>query len=253
MFIKPFSKHNRTTNERYTIFKLCEGYRIDGQVRHRTIISFGRLDELGTVEKKKLLAKRVNEMLKGGINILPLSGIDEKVEKLAHHYYGEIIKKKRYDVVPHGQEWETVDISTLKNKDVREIGAEWMCKQAFDQLRLNNFLEDQKWSKDKISLAATHIISRAIFPASELKTVDFIKENSSICELTSFEMEKITKDQLYSISHKLYSVKDQLERHLSNRTNELFDLLNLAKIKAADSLESPSGKRCPQISGGFSL
>jgi transposase len=37
-------------------------------------------------------------------------------------------------------------------------------------------------------------------------------------------MEKITKDRLYTISKKLYSVKQALEQHLSVRTNELFDI-----------------------------
>jgi len=224
MFIKPFSKYNSTTKERYTIYKLCESYRINGYIRHRTIIYFGKLDELESVEEKKLLAKRIEEMLKGGLNTLTVEIIDKKVEKLARHYYGEIKKKKRYDVGHEGSEWETVDMSTLKNKDAREIGAEWLCKQAFDQLGISSLLKQQKWSEQEMSLAATHIISRAVFPASELKTVSYIKENSAICELTSFDQEKITKDQLYGISHKLYSVKDQLEQYLSRRTNELFDL-----------------------------
>ena len=34
----------------------------------------------------------------------------------------------------------------------------------------------------------------------------------------------MTKDKLYQISHKLYSCKDALEKHLSSCTNELFDL-----------------------------
>ena len=224
MFIKPFSKYNSTTKERYTIYKLCESYRINGYIRHRTIIYFGKLDELESVEEKKLLAKRIEEMLKGGLNTLTVEIIDKKVEKLARHYYGEIKKKKRYDVGHEGSEWETVDMSTLKNKDAREIGAEWLCKQAFDQLGISSLLKQQKWSEQEMSLAAIHIISRAVFPASELKTVSYIKENSAICELTSFDQEKITKDQLYGISHKLYSVKDQLEQYLSRRTNELFDL-----------------------------
>jgi len=224
MFIKPFSKYNSTTKERYTIYKLCESYRINGYIRHRTIIYFGKLDELESVEEKKLLARRIEEMLKGGLNTLTVEIIDKKVEKLARHYYGEIKRKKRYDVGHEGSEWETVDMSTLKNKDAREIGAEWLCKQAFDQLGISSFLKQQKWSEQEMSLAATHIISRAVFPASELKTVSYIKENSAICELTSFDQEKITKDQLYGISHKLYSVKDQLEQYLSRRTNELFDL-----------------------------
>jgi hypothetical protein len=104
----------------------------------------------------------------------------------------------------------------LKNKDAKEIGAEWLCKQAFDQLGIRDFLiNQQQWTPEDISLAETHIISRAVYPASELKTVSFIKDNSAVCEITGYDKEKITKDKLYKISHKLYSVKDQLENYLS--------------------------------------
>ena len=224
MFIKPFSKYNKTTKERYTIYRLCESYRIDGAIRHRNIIGFGRLEELETVEQKKLLASRIEEMIKNGAMTLPINTIDEEVEKLAQHYYHEIRAKSRYDVHPGNEDWETVNLDTLKNKDAREIGAEWLCKQAFDQLGIGDFLRRENWDEEKISLAATHIITRTVYPASELKTVSVIKENSAVCELTGFDQGKVTKDSLYAISHKLYSVKSQLENYLSKRTNELFDL-----------------------------
>ena len=224
MFIKPFQKYNKTTGERYCVYKLCEGYRINGSTHHRIIIGVGRLDELETVEQKKLLATRVEELIINGGNSLPTIVTDEKVEKLARHYYTEIKNKKRYDIKQGKEDWEIVNMSTIKNKDAREIGAEWLCKQAFDQLEIGKFLQQVGWADDKISLAATHIISRAVYPASELKTVSFIKENSAISEITGFDKEKITKDILYGISHKLYKVKSPLEQHLSNRTNELFDL-----------------------------
>ncbi len=32
------------------------------------------------------------------------------------------------------KDWQTVDMSTFKNKNNREASAEWLCKQAFDQL-----------------------------------------------------------------------------------------------------------------------
>lgn len=75
-----------------------------------------------------------------------------------------------------------------------------------------------------IQLALTHLISRADYPASELKTSQWIKENSSVCEITGYPKEQITKDKLYKISHQLFSIKDELEKHLSKTTNELFDL-----------------------------
>ena len=224
MFIKPLVKYNKTTKQRYNIYQLCESFRLDGRVRHRIIIGFGKLDELPGEEQKKLLGKRVEELLTGQIHRLPLPIANKKVEQLAHYYYHEIKKKHRYDLEEDGKDWQIVDLSTMKNKDAREVGAEWLCKQAFDQLDIAGFLRQKKWSEENISLAATHVISRTIYPASELKTVSFIKENSAICEITGYEKDKITKDKLYKISHGLYSVKDELENYLSKRTNELFDL-----------------------------
>ncbi|MDX9783118.1 MAG: IS1634 family transposase [Bacteroidales bacterium] len=187
-------------------------------------MGFGRLEELETVEQKKLLAVRVEELIVNGGNSLPTSAVDEQVERLAQHYFAEIKNKKRYDIKHGDEDWETVKMSTLKNKDAREIGAEWLCKQAFDQLGIGRFLQQAGWSEDKIALATNHIISRAVYPSSELKSVSFIKENSAISEITGFDKDKLTKDLLYGISHKLYKIKTPLEQYLSKRTNELFDL-----------------------------
>ncbi len=224
MFVKPYLKQNRTTGERYTVYKMVEGCRIHGQVTHRIIVSFGRLDELETDEQKKLLGKRVEQLIINGGNTLSTSDADEKIEQLARYFFEEVRRKKRYDINQGKAEWETVNMSTLKNKDAREIGAEWLCKQAVDQLDIGNFLRQSSWEEDQINLAVTHIISRAVYPASELKTVSFIKESSAISEITGFDKEKVTKDKLYGISHKLYQIKDPLEQYLSRQTNELFDL-----------------------------
>ena len=217
MFVKPYLKQNLTTGERYIVYKLCEGYRINGQVTHRIIVSLGRLDELETDEQKKLLGKQVEQLFINGGNTLSTSDAGEQVEQLARYYFEEIRRKKRYDIKQGKAEWEVVNMSTLKNKDAREIGAEWMCKQAFDQLAIGDFLRQEGWGEDKIALATSHIISRAVYPASELKTVSYIKENSAVSEITGLDREKITKDLLYGISHQLYKIKDPLEQYLSRR------------------------------------
>ena len=223
MFVKPLSKYNKTTKERYSLYQLCESYRLDGRVRQRVIIGLGKLEELPTDEQKIGLGKRIEEMVQGKTRLL-LEKPDEHVERLAHYFYKEIRKKRRYDLKENGQDWQVVDLNTVKNKDAREVGAEWLCKQAFEQLKISGFLRSVKWPEEKIALATTHIISRTIYPASELKTVSFIKENSAVCELTGYKKDKLTKDRLYGISKELYAIKDQLESYLSRRTNELFDL-----------------------------
>ena len=68
------------------------------------------------------------------------------------------------------------------------------------------------------------LVSRAVFPASELKTSSWIKENSSICELMGYPVEKLTKDKLYKHALELFKIKNELEQHLSQKTNELFDI-----------------------------
>ena len=129
MFIKPFPKYNKTTKQRYTIYRLCESYRMDGCIRHRTIIGFGKLEELPQEKQKKQLASRVEEMLKYGTTSLDVGQLDEKVEELAQYFYDEIKRKRRYDVNQDKAEWETVDMSSLKNSDAREIGAVWHFSQ----------------------------------------------------------------------------------------------------------------------------
>ncbi|MDR3219089.1 MAG: hypothetical protein LBU22_08995 [Dysgonamonadaceae bacterium] len=44
-----------------------------------------------------------------------------------------------------------------------------------------------------------------MYPASELETARWIQENSTVCELTGYPLEKITKDKLYKSSLKLFS------------------------------------------------
>jgi hypothetical protein len=64
------------------------------------------------------------------------------------------------------------------------------------QLKISTFLEQRGWTLEDIQLAQSHIISRAVYPASELETIGWIKENSSVCEVTGYEMDSLTKDRL---------------------------------------------------------
>jgi hypothetical protein len=96
--------------------------------------------------------------------------------------------------------------------------------QALDQLNIEAFLTTKGWTNEQIQLALTHIISRATYPASELRSSEWIKQNSAVCELTGYPVENMTKDKLYQTSKRLYTVKEDLEKHLSKRTSELFDL-----------------------------
>ena len=225
MFIKPVLKYIKTTGEHKTYYRLCERYRYENTVRHHTVVQLGTLEELPEESQRKSLVQRLASFVKQsrtGICDM-FEAYDENVESLAQKYFATILKKERIDIIK-GRNYQTVDTNTIENKDIREVGTEWMCAQAIAQLQIAECLAEQGWDEHTIQLALTHIISRASYPASELRTSQWIKENSAVCEITNYPIEQITKDKLYSISHKLFSEKENLEQYLSKRTNELFDL-----------------------------
>jgi len=228
-------RKNPETKQLSGYYRLLESYRNQiGNVCHRTILSAGFLDELSAEQliliQKILTAKVAN--VNNSLFELPYSD-DLVVLDYVDRFYTRMVKEKRIDVLEekpqakpnkNGKDYQNIDINSLRNKDIREIGAEWLSYQAIGQLRIASFLEQQGWDISDIQLALTHIISRAVYPASELKTSSWIKENSAVCEVTGFDVEKITKDRLYQVSVQLYHEKEALEQYLSSRTNELFDI-----------------------------
>lgn len=223
---------NPKTNLYSGYYRLVESYRnCDNRVCHRTILNAGYLDELNTDQLnliQKILTSKV-ENHDQSLFELPYTD-DTTVNNYVEEFYNRMIAEKRIDVnvdkkgLKRDKDIHKIDVNSIRNKDVREIGAEWLSYQALTQLQISPFLDRQGWTQDEIQLALSHIISRAVYPASELETTRWVKENSSVCEVTGYDIDKISKDRLYNISKKLYSVKEALEQHLSIRTNELFDI-----------------------------
>lgn len=226
---------NPKTNLYSGYYRLVESYRNqDNRICHRTILNAGYLDELTTDQLnliQKILTAKVSN---SNITLFdyPYSN-DEKVLQYVDEFYNRMVSEKRIDVLLENQEKklsksakdvQKIDINSIRNKDVREIGSEWLSYQALNQLKFVPFLKQQGWEDEDIKLAQSHIISRAVYPASELETTRWMKENSAVCEITSYDVDRITKDRLYKMSKRLYAEKDALEQHLSVCTNELFDI-----------------------------
>ena len=235
MYFKISMRKNPETKKLSGYYRLVESYRNHhGNVCVRTLLSAGFLDDLNP-DQLNLIQKILTAKVSNAGNVLfdlPVSD-DLVVLDYVELFYNRMVTEKRIDVPEKesvsklrfsAKDYQRIDLNSIRSKDVREIGSEWLCFQALNQLRISAFLEQQGWKESDIRLALTHIISRAVFPASELKTSLWIKENSAVCEVTSFEKEKITKDRLYKISAKLYAEKEALEQFLSIQTNELFDI-----------------------------
>jgi hypothetical protein len=199
-----------------------ESYRnVLDEVRQRTVLSVGFMSEFNG-DQIDQIESGINNRLSGQQSLFE----DARVSAFVEQLYSRMIKEKKIDrsAACSEKDIDTVDLNTLKSKDVREVGAEWLSLQAIRQLGIDRYLISKDWDQEDISLALSHIVSRAVYPASELRTMRFMEENSSICELTGFDIDKLTKDRLYGISQKLYKEKQGLENYLSKKTNDLFDL-----------------------------
>lgn len=224
MYFKFTSRNNPLTQKTDVYCRLVESYRnIEGRICHRTILNVGFMPDTNPTQLNKI-QHHLTLRAEGKISLF-----DESDPVVLHYIttlWERMISEKRIDLPEEliEKQKKLVDVDTLEHRQVRELGIEWLSLQALEELQLDKFFEKMGWSTEQIQLTLTQIISRAAFPASELKTSRWIKENSAICDLTNYPVEKITKDKLYQNALALYDVKDSLEQHLSNRTNELFDL-----------------------------
>lgn len=239
MYFKVSIRTNPATGNPDGYYRLIESYRnAGGRVCHHTLLNVGFMDGMKAEELNRI-QKLLNHKYQSAGRGLFLQEEEAEapvIRKWADALYARLVNERRIDVPgaqappparvsSSGRDWQTIDMNSLRHRDVREAGDAWLCYQALEQLGISHFLASRPgWSPDDVRLALTHIISRASHPASELQTGRWIRENSDVCEVTGFPADKITKDRLYGMSLRLYALKESLEAHLSCRTNELFDI-----------------------------
>lgn len=223
MYFKFSLRYNKDKQQSDAYYRLVESYRnIEGRVCHRTILNIGFIEDDYTAEQLNQTARILTARYEQKQPLFEPT--DTAIIELAETLWKRIIKDKRLDLTLHSPASRNIDADTLRHSNVREIGSEWICHQTLEELGISNVLAEAGFTEEQIKLAATQIISRAVYPASELKTASWIRENSAIGELTGLDCQQITKDNLYESARRLYTVKDQLEQHLSHKTNELFDI-----------------------------
>lgn len=233
MFIKTIVKTDKKTGKRYNYYRLCESYRIGNKTRHRSIVSMGRLDGIETREDKKLLADTIEALIHGDTR-LSFFDAGPEITRYAKEFAKRIADEKLLDIQPKTTQPEysdiepdhqEVDLNSMRHDEVREIGAEWLCKQALEQLDLQGLLTGTcGFSDTSAATALMHIVSRTVYPASEHKTAQWIKDNSAVAGLLNIPLDKVNRFKLYAVSNSLYKQKRAIEKGLSAKTNELFDL-----------------------------
>lgn len=234
MFLKKIDKGPKG-GKVYSYYRLCESIRIGGKTRHNNLLNLGTLENL-QADELKMLANRIEDLYLGNTNNL-FSAVSDDVEKLAVKFYKELRKKHEIaiELSPNKNNkiadnqiveeyFERIDLKSIRHDEVREVGAEWLCLQAIRQLGLEAVLAQTGMSQEDINKAISLIVSRAVYPASEHKTSQWMRSSSAVTELVFGAHQHISHQQLYLAGDALYAQKALIEQHLCTKTNELFDL-----------------------------
>jgi transposase len=178
---------------------------------------------------------RLNEMLKGRAGLF-IAADDPGIEAYSSEIFNKLLdsgkinieeivdgsRQRKFREAEERAKADLVKASSLRHKEVREMGSEPLCYETVRKLKLDTFLSGLGLSKEATALALTQIVSRAVHPGSELSTARWIRERSAICQLSRYNPQKMTKDRLYRSALKLYEHKEALENHLSSWTRERF-------------------------------
>lgn len=227
MFIKEIKKQNKGYEQVYRHHRLMESYRTERGPRQRTVLHLGHLDL--PEARWKELANRIEELVTGQLNSL---SPDEAIESLARHY-ADVLIHRRLAAVPGAPEqdtarpapdYETVDLTTLKNERARTIGGEHVGLAMFRELNLDACLRGQGLSEEQVQLAAASVVGALVYPGSERQRRSWLQNLSGLDELLGADFRHLSNNALYRIADVLFSHKEVLENHLARTEKDLFQL-----------------------------
>jgi len=224
VFIKKVT--NKKGGATYITYRLVKSKRIDGKPRHINILELGSLSSI-PLEKHKELADLIENFITG--EVLLFNHPDNETEQWAYHFYKILIKKKldkaKSEDKSKEKDYQTVDLNSLEAVESKEIGGEWLCKQAFEQLGLTNFLSaDLGWNHNQVSVSMLALLGRLLYPASELRTSKWLNENSAALELYSPESKSADRNRLQQAAVMLYKEKEKIETYLSSKIADIYQI-----------------------------
>jgi hypothetical protein len=228
MFIKQVKKKNKSSDKVYTYYRLVHTYKIGKKVRQQNILNLGKLEDVPQ-DSFKLLGNRIEEIITGTESMF--SDISDKLEKQAQHLANQIIKKGVFPVKKKkraisqelSEDYQEVDINSIEQLESKSVGGEWLVKQAFDEFEIEDLFKDIGMTDKETAIAEQLLTTKMIHPSSELETERWLKENSGATELYSTDDDHpVSRYRLYKAADHMYKHKDDIEKHLYSKTNDMF-------------------------------
>ena len=240
MFIKQIKKKNKNSDKEYVYYRLIHGYKIGRKTRHQNVLNLGKLEGVDKLHYKAL-ADRIEELVTGNSNTLfSDTQTNTIIEELAQEFSQKIISEKLFiTTVPDkrsiskeiSRNYQEVDLDTIEEIESKNIGGEWLVKQAMERLGIEEILTSTGMDKKETSIAQMLLTAKAIHPSSELESERWLHENSAIRELYNTN-EKVSRYKLYKAATQMHNNKSDIDSHLYTNVSTIFS--NKSKIVIYD-------------------
>ncbi len=231
MFIRQTKTSNSTTGEAYVTFRLVTSERVAKQVRQRTLLNLGRHFSLPK-DEWPFLCGRIEFLLSGQRELVP-EPVSPAIEALAQRYAARLVVAHKpvvgknvapTDPAAGGADYQEVDVNSLEQIRPRSVGVEHVGLEALSLLGLPEILDSVGLNGIQRNCVLGSIIGRIASPGSELATWHWLQERSAVGELLDVDFEGVPLMRLYRVSDLLVRHRDEIEKQLFGRIDNLFSL-----------------------------
>ncbi len=231
MFIRQVKKTNTKQGKVFYQYQLVQASRIDGKVKQNQVLYLGSDKALDDKQiRLDVLTQLQSKIFKQNLLHNDFSKVSQN---LAEQYYQKYLIK--YDTIPVGNkiiipqtdkevDFQPVDIKNVNIENNKTFGSENLCKQIAAKLDFYQCFKNLGFSDSENALAQISVISRALFSASEYKTAQYLKDNSSLKSLFNMDDVTISHQNLYKIADKIYENKIEIDKFIYSKILNVFNL-----------------------------
>ena len=219
MYIKKVTKSHGPGRKKYEYLHLVESVRGENGPRQKFILNLGKLDLDPSLYKT--LARRIEDILTGqkSFESLPLD-----LEKIARNTASKIFDKRAEEnKASQAADFKNIDINSMEASESRSFGGEYLCDSIWKELELNSFLKKMDIPEKTIPVLEALVIGRLVDPGSERYTREWAEHRSSLFEITGLPY-RSSLNSYYRGGDALFGVKEELEKHLTEKEKDLFSL-----------------------------
>lgn len=219
MFIRNVIKKNKYSPNVFEYQQLVESVRTEKGPRQTLLLNLGKLPI--TKDNWPRLAKRIESIITAQQQLFSEEPI---IENLASHFAEKVIQKNLQPYNSEDNNYESVNINSLNNYKIRQIGAEYICYSFFQQLELDQCLKACDFNQRQLEIAALLIIGRLVSPGSERHTHYWAQKVSALDELMDTDFSSLSLNSLYKVCDNILENQELIEDHLRHKECDLFNL-----------------------------